>query len=82
MNGSHRSEPPPHFLGGILADPMGLGKSLTMIALILYNLERSFDEAEQGDIKNDFASSTLARPSLLVVPPSCKYHSIVLLNLH
>ncbi|KAK5656662.1 hypothetical protein OQA88_4642 [Cercophora sp. LCS_1] len=30
---SHQLEEPPEFCGGIVADPMGLGKTLTMIAL-------------------------------------------------
>ncbi len=47
-------EEPPQFCGGIVADPMGLGKTLTMIALIA---------AEKH-------SSTRANtPSLILVPP-------------
>ncbi|KAK3345803.1 SNF2 family N-terminal domain-containing protein [Lasiosphaeria hispida] len=42
-------EPPP-FYGGIIADPMGLGKTLTMIALIM----------------SDFHSSAFEDPSLLL----------------
>ena len=30
---SHQLDEPPEFCGGIVADPMGLGKTLTMIAL-------------------------------------------------
>ncbi|KAK1964623.1 hypothetical protein LY78DRAFT_704248 [Colletotrichum sublineola] len=33
ISGCHQSEEPPQFYGGIIADQMGLGKTLTMIAL-------------------------------------------------
>ncbi|KAK4142686.1 ATP-dependent DNA helicase [Dichotomopilus funicola] len=45
---------PPEFCGGIVADPMGLGKTLTMIALIA---------AEKH------SSSSAGWPSLILVPP-------------
>lgn len=53
----HQNEPPPPFHGGIIADPPGLGKSLTMIALAATDREAgsslftedafSFDEDDQ-----------------------------------
>ncbi len=50
---SQRDEPP-QFRGGIVADPMGLGKTLTMIALIA---------AEKH------SSCLASTPSLILVPP-------------
>ncbi|KAH6613604.1 SNF2 family N-terminal domain-containing protein [Chaetomium sp. MPI-SDFR-AT-0129] len=50
----HQTDEPPEFCGGIVADPMGLGKTLTMIALIA---------AEKQ------SSSSARRPSLILVPP-------------
>ncbi|KAF4631765.1 hypothetical protein G7Y89_g6362 [Cudoniella acicularis] len=37
-----QAEAPPQFLGGIIADPMGLGKTLTMIALIASDTDGSY----------------------------------------
>ncbi|KAF2273459.1 uncharacterized protein EI97DRAFT_452386 [Westerdykella ornata] len=37
----YQPTPPAHFAGGIIADPMGLGKTLTMLALIATDLETS-----------------------------------------
>ncbi|KAJ6785626.1 hypothetical protein PWT90_00499 [Aphanocladium album] len=39
LSGSGSKEPPPPFCGGVIADPMGLGKTLTMIALAATDLE-------------------------------------------
>ena len=39
--------PPPEFKGGILADSMGLGKSLSMIALLAMHPTSRFHEAAQ-----------------------------------
>ena len=52
-----QSDEPPQFCGGIVADPMGLGKTLTMIALIAAEKQSS-----------PFAST----PSLILVPPPRK----------
>ena len=52
-----QADEPPQFCGGIVADPMGLGKTLTMIALI----------AAQKD-----ASYLPGTPSLIIVPPPRK----------
>ncbi|KAI5465359.1 SNF2 family N-terminal domain-containing protein [Mariannaea sp. PMI_226] len=38
VSGAIQSEQPPQFYGGIVADPMGLGKTLSMIALIAYDV--------------------------------------------
>ena len=38
ISGSHQNEEPENFQGGIIADPMGLGKTLTMIALAASDL--------------------------------------------
>ncbi len=63
ISGSHQYKEPPQFLGGIIADPMGLGKTLTMIALVATDLQGlGFDERE---IFEDEANNT----TLIVVPP-------------
>ncbi|KAI0876954.1 SNF2 family N-terminal domain-containing protein [Hypoxylon argillaceum] len=63
ISSSHQSKEPPQFLGGIIADPMGLGKTLTMIALVATDLQRV--EFTNNEIAEDEASST----TLIVVPP-------------
>ncbi|WAO82928.1 Hypothetical protein NCS54_00010400 [Fusarium falciforme] len=58
----HPNEPP-EFRGGIVADPMGLGKTLTMISLIA---------TDKGQVVRNQISpmSTLrSMPSLILVPP-------------
>lgn len=61
-------EPPPELYGGILADPMGLGKTLTMIALA------AIDVASDGSARHDQDERTSSRPTvpttLIIVPPS------------
>lgn len=61
-----REEPPP-LRGGIIADPMGLGKTLTMIALVA--AER--DSGTGSGPSNDGGSSTgcIPRSTLIIVPP-------------
>jgi hypothetical protein len=65
------TEAPPDLHGGIFADPMGLGKSLTMIALIAKDFETcSIAPAEQAwdeSVRPDILTS------LIIVPPSRKY---------
>jgi SNF2 family DNA or RNA helicase len=38
ISNAYQIEEPPQFYGGIIADPMGLGKTLSMIALIATDL--------------------------------------------
>lgn len=55
--------PPTDFRGGLLADSPGLGKSLSIIALIA-----SFEEIREGIKLGDACSTT----TLLVVPKTCR----------
>ncbi|KAH0430151.1 hypothetical protein CcaCcLH18_05855 [Colletotrichum camelliae] len=63
---THQQEEPPQFYGGIIADPMGLGKTLTMIALAASDLEKEYLATRfmTNEIEGPFASATL-----VVVPP-------------
>jgi hypothetical protein len=58
--------PPPAFRGGIIADTMGSGKSLTMISLITHNV------CFQNIDVNLYNSGT-TRTTLLVVPATGKH---------
>ena len=67
ISGAYQTEEPPQFYGGIIADPMGLGKTLSMIALIATDLGgyhyRGF--AMHGSIDDDASNKT----TLVIVPP-------------
>ncbi|OTA67438.1 hypothetical protein K449DRAFT_365300 [Hypoxylon sp. EC38] len=64
---THQTEEPPQFRGGIIADPMGLGKTLTMIALAATDLEPRYGSvalsAEEG------MDSLRAQATLVIIPP-------------
>lgn len=57
ISGLYLPQEPPEFRGGIVADPMGLGKTLTMIALVA---------TDQVNVNHNNQS---AMPTLIVVPP-------------
>ncbi|EAA36359.2 hypothetical protein GE21DRAFT_2384 [Neurospora crassa] len=63
ISDSHQKEQPENFQGGIIADPMGLGKTLTMIALTASDL-MWVSLARRGN--NEFAS---VGQTLVIVPP-------------
>jgi len=63
VTGDTQPEVPRSFRGGILADQMGLGKTLSMISLIAQDLDR----AKKSDMSS--ASSCISA-TLLVVPPT------------
>ncbi|KAL9622787.1 MAG: hypothetical protein Q9160_002906 [Pyrenula sp. 1 TL-2023] len=62
------SECPSPFHGGILADPPGLGKSLTMLSLVSSDLSSS--EKNTGDSPDAEQDSTHVHTTLIVVPPA------------
>lgn len=58
---------PPAFRGGIIADPMGLGKTLTMIALAATDLGSEQHGAFiEGNIS---AKNSCNGATLIIVPP-------------
>lgn len=66
ISGDAQRQPPQDFRGGIIADPMGFGKSLTMIALVAH---------DKAGVVGSHAPVVLGpnRTTLLVVPPSCEF---------
>ncbi|KAK2060825.1 hypothetical protein LY76DRAFT_568195 [Colletotrichum caudatum] len=68
ISGCHQDEEPPQFYGGIIADPMGLGKTLTMIALIATDLE---DENYALGLQTALSHNeeTHIGATLIIVPP-------------
>ncbi|CAN9284978.1 unnamed protein product [Alternaria alternata] len=68
ITGDVQTDQPRSFKGGILADTMGLGKSLSMIALLTHGID-SFNE-EDLSTRPTFTSHRDVDTTLLVVPPS------------
>lgn len=71
------SPKPEDMLGGILADGMGLGKTLTMIASIVASLSR-IEEFAMGKLLNDEEARMSLTPvisTLVIVPSVCQYSS-------
>jgi SNF2 family DNA or RNA helicase len=61
-----QTEPPPQFCGGIIADPMGLGKTLTMISLIAHDLCTSHPMV--GRWNGNLVDKPHVAATLIVVP--------------
>lgn len=71
ISGDHQREEPKQFRGGIIADPMGLGKTLTMIALVAATV-RKHQEGNLGSADN----AETDKPTLIVLPPPCMFSFI------
>ncbi|KAK8031327.1 hypothetical protein PG990_001061 [Apiospora arundinis] len=69
IDGSTQYEPPPEFRGGILADTMGFGKSLSMIALIMHDKTNRHEEKKE-DVASSLYGAVRTRATLIVVPSS------------
>ncbi|KAK8026414.1 hypothetical protein PG991_003470 [Apiospora marii] len=67
VSGSCRLEEPDDFAGGIVADPMGLGKTLTMISLVATDSERGDCCESSQDRSVDEQMQIPA--TLIIVPP-------------
>ncbi|KAF4339742.1 alpha-1 6-mannosyltransferase subunit [Fusarium beomiforme] len=64
VSDAFQQEEPPQCYGGIVADPMGLGKTLTMIALAATDLDNECSHMESGEDLHPEVPTTL-----IVVPP-------------
>ncbi|KAK5653426.1 hypothetical protein OQA88_8911 [Cercophora sp. LCS_1] len=68
ISNARQADEPPPFYGGIVADPMGLGKTLAMIALIAsdaYNPMLDYSENLSGVLGAESSEITL-----IIVPPA------------
>lgn len=65
----HQVEEPPQFQGGIIADPMGLGKTLSMIALIASDIH----EDPESRFNHASPHPRSSGSTLVIVPPPCSY---------
>lgn len=66
VSNAYQQDPPQQFSGGIIADPMGLGKTLTMIALTAGDLDHK--SADPMDLSFDHDSKPTVQATLIVVP--------------
>ncbi|CAN9407321.1 unnamed protein product [Alternaria alternata] len=69
VSNTHQDSPPPDFYGGIIADPMGLGKTLTMLALAATDLDPASSLVTHNDFLNDPEDSLPTTPATLVIMP-------------
>lgn len=70
VSGVHQTEKPPQFYGGIVADPMGLGKTLSMIALIASDIH--LDYTDLSSLSGTDTEESSGR-TLVIVPPPCRF---------
>jgi len=68
ISNAYQAEEPPQFRGGIIADSMGLGKTLTMIALAATDLDSSVGIANPKYSIDDSEFYTSA--TLIIMPPT------------
>jgi hypothetical protein len=73
---TYQAEAPPQFRGGIIADPMGFGKTLTMIALAANDkddINAPTTGVELMDIDGD-DDRVQVGTTLIIIPPPCMSH--------
>ncbi|KAI8622935.1 hypothetical protein F5Y19DRAFT_483275 [Xylariaceae sp. FL1651] len=75
IDNSIHGKPPPTFRGGIIADTMGSGKSLSMISLITHHISLE----SRGKVHND---SEYRKTTLLVAPAAVLNHWKIELSKH
>ncbi|KAF0315663.1 WD domain-containing protein [Colletotrichum asianum] len=63
----YQSREPPSFYGGIIADPMGLGKTLTMISLVATDMDSEKELSIHNE--NDPAEKQDVSATLVIIPP-------------
>jgi hypothetical protein len=76
IDSSSHYKKPSDFRGGILADMMGLGKTLSMISLVAHDKVLGKESRLL-----DANGTVLGKGTLIVVPPSCEYSGGYYLNL-
>ncbi|XDG07064.1 hypothetical protein ABKA04_006679 [Annulohypoxylon sp. FPYF3050] len=68
ITNSWQTEEPPQFHGGIIADPMGLGKTLTMISLAATDLDAR-SEFKISNVGNVIDRSSIPATLIIIPPP-------------
>lgn len=74
ISGLQQLDPPPDFFGGVIADPMGFGKTLAMVSLIAMD---SYAGNTLSSTEVSRLSPTSTNLTLVVVPaPSESLHTV------
>jgi hypothetical protein len=68
ISSTRQKEEPPQFYGGIVADPMGLGKTLTMIALAASDLNDG-THSSRCSIELESRGKHCIAATLIIIPP-------------
>ncbi|EHK45147.1 hypothetical protein TRIATDRAFT_39079, partial [Trichoderma atroviride IMI 206040] len=71
VSDSVQTETPPQFYGGIIADPMGLGKTLSMMSLIASDL--LFDPNDPSSLTGAAAEDSTGCTLIVVPPPPIRH---------
>lgn len=74
ISGAIETEEPPQFRGGVVADPMGLGKTLTMIALAATDVEQG--QHAVVPTENGMGNLIHINATLIIIPPPRELLSI------
>ena len=69
VSDTYQTDEPLQFYGGIVADPMGLGKTLSMISLIASDID--LDHTDPSSLSGADTEESSGR-TLVIVPPPCK----------
>jgi len=69
ITGKKQTQQPPSFSGGLLGDQMGLGKTLSIIALIVTNTAKLSRKRPRASYK----ATQDVKTTLVVAPMSCMY---------
>ncbi|KAH7012301.1 SNF2 family N-terminal domain-containing protein [Microdochium trichocladiopsis] len=83
VSNSCQAEEPPQFYGGIVADTMGLGKTLTMISLVTTDHENDQQHCHvQGFDNGESCGRPTTSATLIIVPPPRKHVRPGCINVH
>lgn len=85
ISGMLCEEEPPQSLGGLLADMMGLGKTLSILSLVVSSLEQSQEWTQMippSELVRDLPGIRNTRTTLLVVPLSAVNNWVVQIKEH
>lgn len=70
VSGAVQVEQPPQFYGGIVADPMGLGKTLSMIGLVACDVRA--EDIEPSSLPGVDIEVSSGK-TLIIVPAPCEF---------
>lgn len=78
ITGDQERKNPPQVLGGILADMMGLGKTLSILSLVVTSLDESKEWAKQRPSESDRREQSVAKSSKAASQPKIEPATLAL----